>query len=33
VPLVNVIRGEPVPDALLNIRTPYIRMPVWLLVT
>ncbi|HEY8474305.1 MAG TPA: hypothetical protein VIL37_16950 [Natronosporangium sp.] len=32
-PLINVIRGEPVPDALLNIRTPYLRVPVWLVVT
>jgi S-DNA-T family DNA segregation ATPase FtsK/SpoIIIE len=32
-PLVNVIRGERVPDALLNIRSPYIRLPLWLAIT
>jgi hypothetical protein len=32
-PLVNVIRGEPVPDALLNVRTPLLRVPLWLLIT
>jgi S-DNA-T family DNA segregation ATPase FtsK/SpoIIIE len=32
-PLVNVIRGERVPDALLNIRSPYIRLPLWQVVT
>lgn len=32
-PLLNVIRGEPVPVALLNVRTPFIRLPLWLVIT
>jgi S-DNA-T family DNA segregation ATPase FtsK/SpoIIIE len=32
-PLVNVIRGEQVPDALLNVRHRFIRLPLWLVVT
>jgi len=30
VPLVNVIRGEQVPDAPLNLRTPVVRIPLWM---
>ena len=31
-PLVNVIRGERIEPAPFNIRTPYIRVPLWLLL-
>ncbi len=29
-PLVNVIRGERLPDAAFNLRTPVLRVPLWL---
>jgi S-DNA-T family DNA segregation ATPase FtsK/SpoIIIE len=29
-PLINVIRGERLPDAVLNVRTPIVRIPLWL---
>jgi S-DNA-T family DNA segregation ATPase FtsK/SpoIIIE len=32
-PLVNVIRGERIEPAPFNIRTPYIRVPLWLLLS
>jgi S-DNA-T family DNA segregation ATPase FtsK/SpoIIIE len=32
-PFVNVIRGEVLPDAVLTVRTPHVRVPVWLLIT
>lgn len=32
-PLVNVIRGEQVPNALLNVRTPVVRVPLWAAVS
>lgn len=28
-PLINVIRGEQIPNALLNVRTPVVRVPLW----
>lgn len=32
-PLVNVIRGEVLPDAVVTVRTPYVRLPLWLLIS
>jgi len=32
VPLINHVRGEQVPDAMLNIRTPIVRIPLWMVV-
>ena len=32
-PLVNVIRGERIPDAPLNIVTPIVRLPLWMVIT
>src|SRR6266542_4969793 len=32
-PLVNVIRGERLPDAAFNLRTPIVRVPLWLALT
>jgi DNA translocase FtsK/SpoIIIE-like protein len=29
-PFINVIRGETLPDAPLNVRTPIVRIPIWL---
>src|SRR5688572_23076424 len=31
-PLVNVIRGERIEPAPFNVRTPYIKVPLWLLL-
>jgi S-DNA-T family DNA segregation ATPase FtsK/SpoIIIE len=31
-PLVNVIRGQELPDAAFNVRTPIVRIPLWLAV-
>ncbi|GIF09519.1 hypothetical protein [Actinoplanes siamensis] len=31
-PLINVIRGETVPVAPLNVRTPFVKLPIWLVV-
>ena len=31
-PLINVIRGESIPTAPFTVRTPVLRLPVWLLV-
>ena len=31
-PLVNHVRGEQVPDAMLNVRTPIVRIPLWMVV-
>jgi len=31
-PLINHVRGEQVPDAMLNVRTPIVRIPLWLVV-
>jgi len=31
-PLINVIRGETVPVAPLNVRTPVVRFPLWMVV-
>jgi hypothetical protein len=28
-PLMNVIRGQEIPDAPLNVRTPILRVPLW----
>ncbi|HWH01147.1 MAG TPA: cell division protein FtsK [Pilimelia sp.] len=28
-PLINHVRGEQVPDAMLNVRTPIVRIPLW----
>jgi len=32
-PLINVIRGEQIPNAPLNLRTPVIRIPLWMVIT
>jgi hypothetical protein len=32
-PLVNVIRGERIEPAPFNVRTPYLRVPLWLVLT
>jgi hypothetical protein len=32
-PLVNVIRGERIDPAPLNVRPPYLRIPIWLALT
>src|SRR5689334_18827638 len=31
-PLINHVRGEQVPDAMLNVRTPIVRIPLWMVV-
>jgi hypothetical protein len=31
-PLVNIIRGETIPVAPLNVRTPIVKLPIWLVV-
>src|SRR2546429_5862778 len=31
-PLINHVRGDQVPDAMLNVRTPIIRIPLWMVV-
>src|SRR5262249_60708481 len=31
-PLINHVRGEQVPDAMLNVRTPILRVPLWMVV-
>ena len=31
-PLVNHVRGDQVPDSMLNIRTPIVRIPLWMVV-
>jgi hypothetical protein len=31
-PFVNVIRGEAIPTAPFNVRTPVVRIPVWMIV-
>lgn len=31
-PFINVIRGQELPDSVLNVRTPILRVPVWLAV-
>jgi hypothetical protein len=32
-PLVNVIRGEQIPTAAFNVRTPVLRIPLWMVIT
>ena len=32
-PLVNVIRGEQIPTAAFNVRTPIMRIPMWMVIT
>ncbi len=32
-PFINVIRGEEVPNAPLNVRTPIVRIPLWMALT
>ena len=32
-PLINHVRGEQVPDAMLNVRTPVLRIPLWMVIT
>jgi S-DNA-T family DNA segregation ATPase FtsK/SpoIIIE len=32
-PLINVIRGQELPDAVFNVRTPILRIPLWMAVT
>ncbi len=31
-PMINVIRGEQLPDAAFNVRTPILRIPLWMAV-
>ncbi|MBT8226026.1 MAG: cell division protein FtsK, partial [Dactylosporangium sp.] len=31
-PLINHVRGERVPDAMLNVRTPIVRIPLWMTI-
>src|SRR5947209_19897589 len=31
-PLVNHVRGDQVPDAMLNVRTPIVRVPLWMVI-
>ncbi|WP_436522562.1 FtsK/SpoIIIE domain-containing protein [Actinoplanes sp. HUAS TT8] len=31
-PLINIIRGETIPVAPLNVRTPFVKLPIWLVV-
>lgn len=31
-PLINIIRGETIPVAPLNVRTPVVKLPIWLVV-
>jgi len=31
-PLINHVRGQQVPDAMLNVRTPIVRIPLWMVV-
>jgi hypothetical protein len=31
-PLINHVRGEQVPDAMLNVRTPIVRLPLWMVI-
>src|SRR6266545_1826335 len=32
-PLINHVRGNQVPDSMLNVRTPIVRIPLWMVVT
>src|SRR5919112_4242012 len=32
-PFVNVIKGEPIPSAPFNVRTPILRIPWWMIIT
>jgi hypothetical protein len=32
-PLINHVRGDAVPDSMLNVRTPIIKIPLWMVVT
>jgi hypothetical protein len=32
-PLINHVRGNRVPDAMLNVRTPIVRIPLWMVIT
>src|SRR4051812_12193427 len=32
-PLINHVRGNRVPDAMLNVRTSIVRVPLWVVVT
>ena len=32
-PIVNVIRGQQLPDSVFNVRTPFVRIPLWMAVT
>jgi hypothetical protein len=32
-PLVNVIRGEQIPASAFNVRTPILRIPLWMVIT
>lgn len=32
-PLINIIRGERIEPAPFNVRTPYLRVPLWLMLT
>jgi S-DNA-T family DNA segregation ATPase FtsK/SpoIIIE len=31
-PLINVIRGQELPDAAFNVRAPFVRIPLWLAI-
>lgn len=32
-PLINHVRGDQVPDAMLNVRTPVVKIPLWMTLT
>ena len=32
-PIVNVIRGQQLPDSVFNVRTPFVRIPLWMAAT
>ncbi|GLW32969.1 FtsK/SpoIIIE domain-containing protein [Actinoplanes regularis] len=31
-PLINVIKGDPIPVAPLNVRTPFVKIPLWMAI-
>ena len=32
-PLINHVRGDQVPDSMLNVRTPVVKIPLWMALT
>ncbi|GAA1797222.1 cell division protein FtsK [Planosporangium flavigriseum] len=32
-PVINHVRGDQVPDSMLNVRTPVVKLPLWLVLT